>query len=190
MMMTLKRTFVGGVAALVFASGSFAEPTYDEIWSTCAAGREISPGITLGDTTYGVVFSAWLKDDRSGCPSWFPVWRGGGGSLVATIQRQGDAGFGNLVDITGGFFKLTLKDGTQAKACVESGTVEWPANRYVDDGCGKGVALVDAVLSWGCTGDMLGGFEGCLDDKDWLGPRTRLFRLPPKIWGALWSEPK
>jgi len=190
MLMIWNRTFIGGMVGLVFASGAFAEPEKD-VWSICAAGREISPGITVEDTTYGIVFTAWLQaaNPNIECPSWYPIWQANSGSLVASVQRRGDAGFGSMVDLTGGVFQLKLDDGMKVKACVESGTVEWPASRdtYVD-GCGNGVASVNAELSWGCTGEVSGGFEGCLDDQKWLVRTGYRFPPPPKIWGELWSE--
>jgi len=192
MTMTLYRAFAGGVAALGLASSAFAET--EEVWSTCAAGRELSPGVTVGDTTYGVVFFGWLKepDPEMGCPFWYPFWHGNGGRLIASVQRQGEAGFGNVAALTPPPPPLKLNDGTEAKACVDSGTVTWPNDPDDElDGCGQGVASVSAELSWGCTGEVSGRFEGCLDDQDWLSSGSNsIFLRPPKVWGEIWADPE
>ena len=107
---------------------------------------------------------------------------------MATIRRQGEAGFDNSVPIVGGRWYLHSNADDALWGRVLEGTVMWPSDAATDEGCGKGVALVSATISsgfpWGRPRRSAGSIEGCLDDQEWLDP-AESFRLLPRIWGTL-----
>jgi hypothetical protein len=163
------------------------------------AGRELSPGLENGDTTYGVLFAGWTLDTDE----WAPADQSTGGTWTATVRRTGDAGFDSLVTITGGGWTLQKPNGSTLWGRVLDGVVAWPpdADSIVGDradaeslppdiplDCGDGVAAVQANVSlgfpWGRPRTSVGEIVGCLDDQEWLGS-SDMFRLPPRIWLTL-----
>lgn len=160
-------------------------PTAASAWEDIyLAGRELSPGLERGDTTYGVLFAGWTLDQAG----WAPITESNGGAWTTSIQRVGDAAFGSTVTITGGRWSVSLPAGPTLWGRVLTGTVEWPYDAEEDLGCGAGVALVDANVSlgfpWGRPWKQAGVIEACLDDQEWLEPLDVL-RLPPRIWGTM-----
>jgi len=153
-------------------------------------GRELSPGVSVGDVVYGVLGAGWCVDPESVDEyGWAPITESNGGQWVATVRRVGEAAFGSTATIVGGYYSLQLPDGkTLAGRFRDGGLVEWPPDEEQSLGCGPGVAVVDAELTlslpWGLPWRTAGRFEGCLDDQEWLEESDAL-RLPPRIFGTM-----
>ena len=147
-------------------------------------GLELFPGLRIGYTKRGVLFAGWTLK-REG---WAPVAESNSGRWMVTVGREGKASFGTLVTITGGTWSMQPPGGPALWGRVLGGVVRWPETDEINDGCGCGVALLDADISlgfpWGLPWRKVGVIKGCLDDQRWL-MRSEIFRFPPRIWGTM-----
>jgi hypothetical protein len=149
------------------------------------SGYELFPGIdcTLDNepATCGVTFGGWTGGSGAVAGGWtrFPGNRHG--FWAVTLDRQGTAAFGSIVNILSGTLTLALKaDGTflLLSGSVSDGIVKWPPQGGTL-GCGIDVALVDVNLQITTLGNAPATFKGCLHDL----PAGSI--IPPPIWGTL-----
>lgn len=137
------------------------------------SGHEFYPGQRDGEVTRGVLFSG---TDNLPCDCWTST--NAGGRWVIVADRSGAAGIGGAVTVVGGDWFWKQANDVVHFGKLLGGTVNWPADRSGDLGCGPGVARFAVTLSvFGQA--TTGSATGCLDD-------THIpFVFPPKIWATL-----
>lgn len=140
------------------------------------SGYEAFPGLPCSiadaDSWCGVRFYGWFGGAGAVPEGW--VSYTGQGRVVVRVNYSGQPGFGNSVTITGGTWRL-VDQGLLASGAITGGTVTWPMPD-ADNGCGDGVATVEAALADG----EFSRFLGCLQDFEADGQVA----VPPKIWGS------
>jgi hypothetical protein len=104
----------------------------------------------------------------------------GQGTWLVLINYTGQPMFNGSVNIVGGSWVFILKDGGIFAGTVNSGTVTWPITADLDNGCGKGVASINADLRR--LNGKPGALTGCLHDL----PKGAV--IPPTVWGLFVSE--
>lgn len=167
------------ILALGFLAGGAAQA--DSV-AICFSGIEVSPGHTVGDTSTGVTFAG--IDNATGAEGCHWSTDSQGGVWYASINREGQAGIGGAVTVTGGRWLWERANGTLHRGRVRGGTVTWPESLSATVGdCPPGVAEFNVTLT--VVGHPRGGsFAGCLDDTH-LNPFVQPFVFPPHIWGLL-----
>lgn len=155
------------------------------IASSGLAGREVFPGLRVGDVTIGVVFAGWTVADGA---DWQPISSQSGGAWSGAISYRGLARQpGRSAEIIDGYWALTL-DGEAFGGFVVSGEVTWPRSDdlqwpCIDPSGTYPVARVEAVIGLGTSRAAAGAIDGCLDDIRW-DPARPLQNIP-RIWGTL-----
>ena len=123
--------------------------------------------------TCGVTFSGWIGGDGPIPGGWEPFPGDFQGLWTSRVDYIGQAGFGKIVSIVSGRFRISFLDGHSLSGSVLKGTVQWPGSAGSNDfNCGAGVARIDVTLNRSQT------FQGCLHDL----PVGSV--IPPMIWGV------
>jgi hypothetical protein len=124
--------------------------------------------------TCGVTFAGWIGGDGQVADGWEPPPGDFQGLWRTRVHYKDQAGFGKMVVILGGRYRIFFFDGHSLSGRVTGGTVEWPADEITDIGCGAGVAVVNASLT---SRKQSATFAGCLHDLP-IGSTI------PMVWGV------
>ena len=161
--------------ALLFLNAALAQPSPVVV---PASGYELSIGrdcvVSGVPATCGATFTGWTGETNTG--GWLQFPGTGQGTWFVLINYTGQPMFNGSVNIVGGSWLFFLKNGGIIGGTVHSGLVTWPIDAGSSNGCGNGVASINANLS------RLNGkpatLTGCLHDL----PKGTV--IPPKVWGA------
>jgi len=107
----------------------------------------------------------WLKFPGTGQGTW-----------LVLINYTGQPMFNGSVTIVGGSWLFIFKNGGILGGTVRSGGVTWPIDADTSNGCGIGVASINANLSRFNGKPVM--LTGCLHDL----PKGTV--IPPKVWGT------
>jgi hypothetical protein len=118
--------------------------------------------------------AGWIGGDGQVAEGWEPPPGDFQGLWKTRVNYKDQAGFGKVVVILGGRYRISFFDGHSLSGRVIGGTVEWPADEITDIGCGAGVAVVNASLS---SRRQSARFAGCLHDLP-IGSTI------PMVWGV------
>jgi hypothetical protein len=132
------------------------------------AGIEISPGIRIGEITYGTAFVCQTRQVAGACE--------------ATVRYRGTPGIGSQVAILGGqwWWKQTGGDIIH-RGRVLDGVAVWPPSLSAPGCNGQlGVAQVTLRIALGLSSTPVGTITACLDDTHRTGPLD-----PPTFTGTI-----
>ena len=161
--------------ALLLVNASLAQPAPVVV---PASGYELSIGhdcvVSGVPATCGATFTGWTGETNTG--EWLKFPGTGQGAWLVLINYTGQPMFNGSVNIVGGSWLFIFKNGGIIGGTVNRGLVTWPIDADSSNGCGNGVAVINANLL------RLNGkpatLTGCLHDL----PKGAV--IPPKVWGA------
>jgi hypothetical protein len=161
-------------AALLMVNAARAQPAV----SVPASGYELSIGhdcvVSGVPATCGTTFTGWTGETSTG--EWLKLPGTGQGTWLVLINYTGQPMFNGLVNVVGGSWLFILKNGGILGGTVTSGLVAWPIDANSSNGCGNGVAVINANLS--VSHGKAATLTGCLHDL----PKGSV--IPPKVWGT------
>jgi hypothetical protein len=131
-------------------------------------GIEISPGVRIGEITYGTTFVCQTRQVAGVCE--------------ATVRYRGNPGIGSQVAVLGGQWSWKQTGGDIIhRGRVLDGVAVWPPSLSAP-GCNgqPGVAQVTLRIALGLSPTPVGTITACLDDTHRTGPLD-----PPTFTGSI-----